>query len=156
MEEWRDVVEYEGLYEVSSLGRVRRNGSVITPWLAGGTGDRWYNYVSLSKQGVVKKKRVNILVATAFISNPSNLPIVDHINGVATNDRVENLEWKTRRGNFLNPTNKVRPVGKSGHKCIFPNHEKWMVRCMVNGATHYVGTFKTLEEAIRARDDFLS
>jgi len=155
-EEWRDVVGYEELYQVSSLGNVRRDGRILKPWLSGGTGDRWYHFVGLSKEGVVASKKVSILVATAFLPNPDNLQVVDHLNGDCKNNCVENLKWESRRGNFLNPTNKQREVGTSGYRCIFKNHENWMVRCKVNGKLHYVGTFKTLEEAIRARDAFLA
>lgn len=155
MEEWKDVVGYEGLYEVSNMGNVRRDGFILKTWLSGANG-KMYHYVSLSTQGSVQKKRVHCLVALAFLPNPNNLPVVDHINGDEKDNQLSNLKWETRRGNWLNPTNRVRQVGRSGHKNIFQNHENWMVRINVNGAIRYIGTFKTIEEAITARDEFLT
>lgn len=156
MEEWRDVVGYEGLYEISNMGNVRRDGRILKTHLAGGAGNKWYHYVALSKEGSVKKFRVHRLVAIAFLPNPDNLPVIDHISGDEKDNRLSNLKWETRRGNWLNPTNKSRPVGRSGHKNIFLNHDNWMVRMNVNGAIKYIGTFKTLEEAIRARGEYLN
>lgn len=155
MEEWRDVTGYEGLYEISSLGNVRRDGSILKTWLAG-NGGKIYHYVGLSKEGTVEKFKVHRLVAIAFLPNPDNLPVVDHLNGDEKDNRVSNLKWETRRGNWLNPTNRVRQVGQSGHKCIFKNHDNYMVRINVQGNKHYIGTFQNLDDAIRARDDFLN
>lgn len=60
-----------------------------------------YLYVDLSKNGAVVHKRINRLVAQTFILNPYNKPQVNHINGITSDNRVENLEWVTNSENNL-------------------------------------------------------
>lgn len=90
MEEiWRPVVGYEGLYEVSSYGRVRR----VNKGLLKLQNVKGYNQVCLYKCGIRKIIKVHRMVAIAFIPNPDNLPQVNHRDEVKSNNCVENLEW---------------------------------------------------------------
>ena len=92
MEIWKDVVGYEGYYEVSNTGNVRnvKTNHVLSPGLSQG-----YYYVVLCKHGERRNKQVNRLVAEAFIDNFENCPIVNHKNEVKTDNHVDNLEWCT-------------------------------------------------------------
>lgn len=92
METWRDVVGYEGLYEVSDLGRVRSayTKRILSPGISQG-----YYYVALYKNGVRSNKQVNRLVAEAFLPNDNDYPIVHHKDEVRTNNALDNLEWQS-------------------------------------------------------------
>lgn len=91
-EVWKPVAEYEG-YFVSNKGRVLKV-LLIKPW-----NTNKYKYVSLSKNEQSKKHIVHRLVAEAFIPNPEKLKDVNHINGIKSDNGVENLEWVSRAGN---------------------------------------------------------
>ena len=90
-EEWRDVVGYEGFYQVSNLGRVR-SVKLIKPSFHKSTG---YKRLMLTKNGKRKNFHVHQLVAKNFTPNPLNKPVINHKDGDKTNNCVENLEWNT-------------------------------------------------------------
>ena len=104
MEIWRDIKGFEDLYQVSSKGRVRslgryvnnkgkldfRKEKILTPCIRNKNG---YLSVSLSKDGVKTTHSMHRLVATAFISNSNNYPMINHKDENPKNNRVENLEW---------------------------------------------------------------
>lgn len=93
---WKDIEGYEGLYQVSSLGRVRRVKSLkIGKILKPCKNLKGYCIVVLSKNGKHKTLTIHRLVAQTFIPNPDKLPCVNHKDEDKTNNRVENLEWCT-------------------------------------------------------------
>lgn len=115
MEMWRDIVGFEGLYQISSLGNVKSMDRITV----GGKhvkerilklqiNTHGYHTVVLRKNKKSFTKEVHRLVAIAFIPNPDNLPQVSHKDESRTNNSVDNLEWATRKDNCNMPLRKER------------------------------------------------
>ena len=98
-EEWKDIKNYEGLYQVSNWGRVKSLGNgknyKYGRILKQSKNGRGYLFVSLCKSGKKKNYTIHRLVAETFIPNPDNLPQVNHKDENKNNNKVENLEWCT-------------------------------------------------------------
>ena len=102
---WKDIEGYEGLYQVSNCGRVKRLAGVVKGnWKQGERRQEErvlkplhcrldYQAVSLSKDGKMTHYLIHRLVAQAFIPNPLNLPEVNHKDEKPSNNCVDNLEW---------------------------------------------------------------
>ena len=121
MEVWKDVVGYEGLYEVSNLGRIRRNGRIKKPQV----NRDGYMEVSLSKHSIQKTLKLHRIVAIAFIPNQQNKATVNHINGVKTDNRIENLEWATHSENIIHANKAgLRKVTEAQRKAASQNGKK--------------------------------
>lgn len=116
MEIWKDIPNYEGLYQVSNLGRIKslynyRKYNILTPRIK-----RGYYTIGLRKNGKRKWHLVHRIVASAFIMNVDNKPQVNHIDENKLNNRVDNLEWCTAsynnnygtRQDRVSNTNKLR------------------------------------------------
>lgn len=112
-EVWKPVVGYEGLYEVSSMGRVRRKQWLLMHPKEEKCG---YRRVLLTKDGEQKPFLVHRLVAEAFIPNPNNYPIINHMDECPSNNRVGNLEWCTYKHNANWGTNPQRHSENSHNK----------------------------------------
>ena len=103
-EEWRPITGYEGVYEVSSLGRVRRiasgQGATAGRVLTEKKATNGYRHVDLSKSDYKIRHRIHRLVAYAFIGPPPTPRHgVNHIDGDKTNNRPSNIEWATQSEN---------------------------------------------------------
>lgn len=119
-EEWRAVVGYEGVYEVSSWGRVRRvltrtagrSGHVLRAWV----GKNGYCYVHLFDCQRRRKSTVHRLVAQSFLAPIDGAPIVNHKDGRKTNNHVENLEYVSAQGNVRHALDTGLTVPKRGEE----------------------------------------
>ena len=122
MEEiWKDIKGYENDYQVSNLGNVRclhygrkrqnpnrvgiRNLKLIKNSMG-------YYVVNLYKRENMEICLVHRLVAETFIPNPTNLPEVDHINTITTDNNIGNLRWCTHKENINNPISAKRRIEK--------------------------------------------
>lgn len=134
MEEiWKDIEGYEGLYQVSNLGKIKslnrciidKNNNLkelksvqLTQTVNKKNG---YYMVSLSKNGTVRKFTSHRLLAIAFIPNPLNLPEVNHVDGIKINTYLSNLEWCTKSENALHcwkmGMNTAANLGMTGSLC---------------------------------------
>ena len=99
MEKWKQIAGYEGLYEVSNLGRVRSLWFGKTRVLKPGKLRNGYLFVTLCKDGKRKHLLVHRLVAGAFVPNPRNLETVNHKDEDKTNNAASNIEWLSRADN---------------------------------------------------------
>lgn len=101
-EHWKPIEGYEGLYEVSSIGRIK---TVAGKWRKEKirktyTYKKGYIRVVLSKGNKLHTYQVHRLVAQAFLPNPNNLPVVNHKDRNPSNNCVDNLEWCTHQYNI--------------------------------------------------------
>jgi len=96
---WKDVKNYEDLYEVSDVGVVRaKRTGLLLKLMDNGAG---YMGVSLCKGGVYHRRYIHRLVAQAFIENPEGKPQVMHLDHNSKNNHVSNLAWGTQKENTL-------------------------------------------------------
>jgi hypothetical protein len=94
---WKDIKNYEELYQISNFGRIKRlknnrtmKEKILKPYINNG-----YYKLLLYKKGISKRYSVSRLVSMNFIPNPKNKPQVNHIDGNKLNNKVDNLEWCT-------------------------------------------------------------
>ena len=122
---WKAIDGFEGMYEVSNLGKVKslerkvmNNGGLQKRHekiLKENHSKTGHCMVVLCKDGIVYPKLVHRLVAFAFIQNPENKPVVDHIDTNPMNNRVDNLRWVTTKENCNNElTRKHNAESKTG------------------------------------------
>jgi len=158
MEIYKDIVGYEGLYQVSNIGNVKSMAAKNINNYNVGTerfkrlkkekilkyyeDKRGYMYVGLSKNGIVKPISIHRLVAITFNGhNPNNKDIVvDHINNIKGDNRKENLQSLTPRENAT----KDQPTGASIYFGVSYNKykRKWRARIRLNGTRTDLGFYK--------------
>ena len=119
---WKDIKDYEGLYQVSNWGRIKRlrrlitnqyNSFYIEEKILKPQKNRYgYLYINLYKNGIMKHKTIHKLVAEVFLPNPNNLPQINHKDEDKTNNHVNNLEWCDRKYNINYGTRNER-ISKS-------------------------------------------
>ena len=137
-------------YSVNILGEVKNvlSGRILKPCITDG-----YLLVRLSTNNKRTYHRVHRLIAIHFIPNPENKPCVDHINRIRTDNRIENLRWATYCENNQNAS--LRKDNKLKEQYISINRKYFIFQKIINGVSHNK-SFKTLEEAIEYRDNYIT
>ncbi len=113
MERWKDIKGFEGIYEISSFGNVISKHNNNIKFLKLRVNAQGYLFVCLQNKSR-KEKRINRLVAEAFIPNPNSLPEVNHKNGDKANNSISNLEWCTKSHNERH----AHTLGLKNHKGV--------------------------------------
>ena len=124
---WKDIKGYEGLYQISNLGRAKSLERIVHGNYKSGKRfeQRWqsvmlvlsseargYLKFTVSKNSIRRTLQLHREMAIAFLPNPENKPEVDHINGDKSDNRLENLRWATKSENQVNtPKNKTNTTG---------------------------------------------
>ena len=158
MEVWKYVKEYEGLYKVSNLGRVKSLERIkmlrgkypyvmkekILKLIVHSTG---YMSITLYKNNNQKSFKIHQLVAISFLNHTAcgYKLVVDHINDNPLDNRVENLQVVTARYNAYKTQNKYSSKYKGVSWC--KTHNKWKSRIMINKKSISLGYFKNEKEA---------
>lgn len=166
---WKDIKNYEGLYQISNLGRIKRlmfiNNNVckkqerILKITDNGNG---YKIVGLCNKNR-KNFYVHRLVAQAFLENKDNHTQINHKDYNRANNNVENLEWISVKDNInyskINRLNSKRVVRKVKSKYgkyigLDNRYNKFYIKVPVQGKIKTLSGFITLEEAIAKRNEY--
>lgn len=161
VEKWKDIPEYEGLYQVSDLGRVKslkrpRKKSEKNPnsyikeriMKASISISRRYLNTALRKNGIPKSFLVHHLVSITFFNFKPNMGkiVIDHINNNPLDNRLINLQLITKRHNSVKDVK-----NKAGHVGLYERNGFFEVKISFNGKSSRLGSFKNKDEAIKKR-----
>lgn len=135
MEIWKDIKGYEGLYQVSSKGIVKDCNGIERKQRTDTYG---YKIVTLRKNGEYKSYKVHRLVGIAFISNPENLPCINHKDEVKSNNNVENLEWCTSKynSNYGHRNEKIAKAAKERSHAYMQGERNYFYGKHFSGGEH--------------------
>jgi hypothetical protein len=159
---WKPIPSQIG-YEASSLGRIRSLPRHVTSIrgvtqalrgriLPGSDNSHGYLCMKMPKgPGKMVTRAAHVLVAETFLGPRHEGMHIDHIDGNRRNNSIPNLRYVTQAVNNRNIT---KCYGESGSLGVSRNGTNWAAVIMCNGNKHYLGTFKTVEEAARVRKDF--
>jgi hypothetical protein len=169
MEIWKDVKDYEGLYQVSDLGRVKSLYRLVN--CKGGAkksvperilkpSTTTYEMVQLNKLGKYKWRTVHSLVAESFLFHKSKglKVVIDHIDRDKLNNKLPNLRIVTARENSMNSSHSKGKLegGRKSSKYVgvswITNRNKWVAAISINCESVYLGGFDVEEDA---RDTYL-
>ena len=155
LEEWRDVPDYEGIYKISNLGRMKSIFRVVPHNYSGvltiperirtlTIGDNGYIFTSLSKNGIRDVENIHILVAIAFLNHKvvNRKIVVDHKDNIKTHNMLSNLQIITSRNNTSKDKNGITEL--TG---VYECGNKFRARLIVDKKKVHLGRFDTKEEA---------
>ncbi len=154
---WKDIPEYEGIYQVSNLGRIKSLSRAINCFNGVRikkesirvlmTDKDGYYRVDLNKNGKQKHRYVHGIVAEVFLNHKriNQKIVIDHINDIKTDNRVENLQIVTNRFNSYKTQGKYTSQYKGVHWC--KRTKKWKSETRIDGKLNRLGYFTNEFEA---------
>ena len=161
IEVWKDIPEFEGLYQVSNLGNARSFKFNKVKYLKPTMKDSFYKALTVYKSGITKKSRkdidknkisktrsISVWCAMAFLNfKPSGQSmVVDHIDNNKHNNCLYNLQVISHRKNLSKDKNPI-----SGYTGVSRNNKnQWKSEIFINGSVKYLGSYKTKEAAAEA------
>ena len=165
-EVWKDIPNYEGLYQASNLGRIKslekkrytgKDGKCIRVYpekilKPTTSSNRGYMMVTLMNFGNPRYYTLHKLIALTFLENIENKPYVNHIDNNKYNNYVSNLEWVSERENNCHAS-KIK-TSSSKYVGVHFYKNKWKSQISINGKKVHLGTFTTEEEAYNSRVNF--
>jgi len=150
MEEWKPIEDYTD-YSVSNLGNVRSNRKMKLLKICLDTSGR--PFVNIYNKKGRLTRQIARLIAIAFIANPTNLPMIDHINRNVLDNRIENLRWCS---SSQNNRNRGKQLGTtSQYKGVSLAQGRWKASIRVNSKLIHLGSFGTELEGAKAYNDFI-
>ena len=156
MKTWKDIINFEGLYKISSDGEIvniARN-KILEPNKSGR-----YLYYSLYKNGNPLYKYLHRLIAESFVENVDNKPQVNHIDGNRRNNKINNLEWVTasenithaHKNNLIKHSEKqielARKLGKTRNKYILCTQTGIFYESCTEASKLLINKYKTIQSA---------
>lgn len=164
IEIWKEVIGYEGIYEISSLGRIK---SIPRKMIRGcatyvskekilklSPDGRGYLKCGLCNNGTESAKRIHILVCIAFLNHKpdGHKLVVDHINGNKLDNRVENLQIVTNRENLSTCFRKNKDTFSSQYVGVYwdKKAKKWSSKIQINKKGWWLGYFNSEIDASNA------
>jgi len=164
VEQWKDIPDYEGYYQISNLGRVKslektlivsERKRIYKPLIKKLYISKRRNWVEgFCKNKKESQKKIHRLLAICFIDNPKKYPQVNHIDNNKLNNKISNLEWVNNRENSCHRVKLSNSTSKYTGVSYFKRDNKWRSSIQVNGVSIRFGMFKTQEEAYQKRLEY--
>jgi len=143
MDEFEDIIGYEGLYKINKQGDIYSNHfkKIFKPT----KNKNGYFQLNLTKNKISKKYYLHRLIALQFIENPNNYNYIDHIDKNKTNNKLENLRWINASGNNRNV---IRNKKSNLPRGVYKNkRNKYEVKISIDNKRIYLGIYETEIEA---------
>ena len=166
MEEWRDVVGYEGYFTINEFGEVKstsrivkrskdskwfyKEGKIIKPFIS----NVGYKRIALRNGVEQKKYSVHRLVAEAFLPKEEGRDFVNHKDKNKLNNHYSNLEWVSMTENNCHRFDKTKTTSKYPGVCWIKAKKKYVANMCINKKQKTIGHFSTEEEAYAARCEY--
>jgi hypothetical protein len=162
---WKDIVGFEGLYQISNYGNVKSCKRLVNAksgqrlvnerLLSLGKDRDGYLMAILCQDGIKKTVKIHRLVANAFIDMIEGKNLVNHIDSIKSNNIVSNLEWVSSLENICHSKSKLKSSSKYIGVCYHKRDKTFRASGRINGKNINLGNFKTEEDAYNVRLRFL-